>query len=194
MLSVEELEQYSYMFNMVNDKKKRSNMKVHITKQLKEGKLGDSQLLLFDMLIQKEKEVKQLKETQSNIVDDDKYKKVIISIKKSIEKRDRTNLTDYETMFEVLQNDIKSKDDLCEEFDKVLGEYEECIGHKVNNFQRATTAAVPDTRVIYSRASYNELIRLTKIAISKETEGATKMRLNTYLKEYETMKELKKYR
>ena len=178
------------ILNRITDRKKASNIKVHLGKQVKEGKEDDSQVILFKLLIDMNEEIKRLQISLDKKVDNEYYETAICHMKKAIETKERKHITEFEKISSILDKDITEKESLQSELCDNLEYYKDSIGVKVINYNLATNDSAPEYLNLYSRESYiHHMNRLQKLI--DNSSGLLTMRLKQTQAEYLKDKKLK---
>ena len=181
------------ILNRITDRKKASNIKIHLGKQVKEGKEDDSQVILFKLLIDMNEEIKRLQISLDKKVDNEYYETAICHMKKAIETKERKHITEFEKISSILEKDISQKEYLQTEICESLEYYKDSIGVKVINYNLATNDNAPEYLNLYSRESYiSHMNRLQKLI--DNSSGLLTMRLKQSQAEYIKDKKLNIFR
>jgi hypothetical protein len=195
---VKTIEKYLHLLDnevIYMDSKKKNNIRFHLLKQAKAKKFDDSQLLLFTLLIDTHINLE-----RAEIIRDeyrkgssDYYPVVLQEMKEAIEKKDNRprKIVEYDTMENILQDDINNTDKYYREYEDLIWEYHRAIGVLVPNFRKTYNETAEDL-CIYSKKSYIQLMKDLEEDIKKSCGVAT-MRLEQYKQEYLKNKELKQF-
>ncbi len=170
------------------DAHKRGNIKTHLMKQVKNNNDNDSQLILFNLLMDLHEENRKLKEqgatsNSSNILEEMKY---------AIEKRDESKLTRFESYIDNQEKSIGIQEEELGEVQKLLDDYTDVIGERVMSWNSVNYDKTY-YETIYSRQSYLEFMERGENVI-KNSCGVTTMRLNQMKQEILKNKSLNRFR
>ena len=170
------------------DAHKRGNIKTHLMKQVKNNKVNDSQLILFNLLVDLHEENKKLKEGGATSMSSN----ILEEMKTAIEKRDVSKISRFESYIELQRKRIDDEYEELTELEELNEEYHQVIGERVFDWDNVNY----DEKIyhtIYSNQSYLEFMERGEKRINKAC-GITKMRLEQQKREIEKNKSLNRFR
>ena len=170
------------------DARKRANIKSHLIKQIKNNNENDSQLILFNLLIDEHEKNKKLEYsgTTSNSAN------ILTEIKIAIEKRDTSKIPHFDSYIEIQHKRIEQEEEELNEIEEVNEGYHQVIGERVLDWSNVHYESTQYT-TIYSNQSYLEFMEIGEKVINKAV-GPTKMRLKQMKQEILRDKSLNKFR
>ncbi len=189
------------ILNKISNRRKASNIKSHLTKQYTIGKSDDSQVILYELLLESEKKRKELEEkllNPSNISNSPDIKSQLLKdINDDINSKDSSRINTYIGYQKKIIFGIGEDERYLDELDSEIDTLKSVVGVRVQNYVRTYSDQVSQETTIYDVKSYNDLICRINKDIEKEesnTMMAVVSRLKAYRNEYLTDKRLSRFR
>ena len=157
-------------------------------KQVKNNNENDSQLILFNLLIDEHEKNKKLQYggTTSNSAN------ILTEIKIAIEKRDTSKIPHFDSYIEIQHKRLEQEEEELNEIEEENEEYHQVIGERVLDWSNVHYESTQYT-TIYSNQSYLEFMEIGEKVINKAV-GVTQMRLKQQKQEILRDKSLNKFR
>ena len=172
------------------DARKRANIKSHLIKQVKNNNHNDSQLILFNLLIDEHEKNKKLE--YSGHISKSMSSNILEEIKTAMEKRDTSKLSRFESYFEIHHKRIEDEEQELNELEELYEDYKQVIGERVIDWSNVRYDTTIYT-TIYSKQSYLEFMEIGE-RIIKKSEGVLTMRLTQMKQEIVRNKSLNRFR
>ena len=170
------------------DARKRANIKSHLIKQIKNNNESDSQLILFNLLIDEHEKNKKLEEQGATSMSSN----ILEELKTAMEKRDTSKIPHFDSYIEIQHKRIEQEEEDLNEIEEKIGEYHQVIGERVLDWSNVRYDTTQYT-TIYSKQSYLEFMEMGEKQINKAV-GVTQMRLKQQKQEILRDKSLNKFR
>lgn len=170
------------------DARKRANIKSHLIKQIKNNNESDSQLILFNLLIDEHEKNKKLEEQGATSMSSN----ILEELKTAMEKRDTSKIPRFESYFELQHKRIEDEEEELNELEELYEDYKQVIGERVFDWSNVRYDTNQYT-TIYSKQSYLEFMEMGEKQINKAV-GVTQMRLKQQKQEILRDKSLNRFR